>query len=348
MSVTKQVVKNQHYVWRKYLTAWSDASIEAKKRKIYVLRKHPRGTQPAFESTLLMNVASEKFFYDISGHNPIDQAVMKQLLDYMQRKDPVKLDIDFQILSEANFNRDFLENYVMSPNENIDNEYRFLERLRDGDLSFYQDSTAQQVMNLLKAHMIKCLVGAPVDYSDEKIVEEFRRGMISIENETDMKFEFNRFFWMQYFRSKKMHDNQEAVIEEFKQIANLPQLDNAFYVNVMLIFVALKVALNITQNVSSCLRLYQNYTDTSFITADTPIVNLDRRGPEDQTADGRMYYPVSPTTAIILQTGRGASKNSVHDIQQDNVHIVKEFNHSIYDQASNEIYASEEQVLQVL
>ena len=348
MSVAKQIVKNQHYVWRKYLTAWSDASVEAGKRRIYVLRKQPRGTQPAFEFALLVNVASEKFFYDISGHKPIDQAVMKQFLDYMQRRDPVKLEIDFQVLSEAGSTRDFLEKYVMSPNENIDNEYCFLEKLQNGDLSFYHDSTAQQVMNILKDHIIRCLFGAPIDDSDEKLVEEFRRGMISIENETDMKFEFNRFFWMQYFRSKKMHDNQETVIEEFKQVANLPQLDNGFYVNMMLIFVALKVALNITQNMKSCLQLYKNYTDTPFITADTPIVNLDYCGPEAQTADGRMYYPVSPTTAVILQTGRDASKNSVHKIQQEDVRIVKEFNRSIYSQASNEVYASEEQVLQCL
>ena len=79
------------------------------------MRKHPRGTQPAFESALLVNVASEKFFYDISGHKPIDQAVMKQFLDYMQRKDSVKLEIDFQVVNEAGFVRDFLENYIMSP-----------------------------------------------------------------------------------------------------------------------------------------------------------------------------------------------------------------------------------------
>ena len=145
-----------------------------------------------------------------------------------------------------------------------------------------------------------------------------------------------------------MHDNQETVIEEFKQVANLPQLDNAFYVNMILIFAAMKVALNITQNIQSCLQLYQNYTDTPFITADTPIVNLNYCGPETQPADGRMYYPVSPTTAVIMRMGRDASKNSVHELQQEDVHIVKKFNHSIYNQASNEVYASEEQVLQRL
>lgn len=137
MSVAKQIVKNQHYVWRKYLTAWSDASVEAGKRRIYVLRKQPRGTQPTIESALLVNVASEKFFYDISGHKPIDQAVMKQFLDYIQRRDSVKLEMDFQVLSEACSTRDYLENYVISPNENIDNEHCFLERLQNGDLSFY-------------------------------------------------------------------------------------------------------------------------------------------------------------------------------------------------------------------
>lgn len=283
MYSTGQVVKNQHDVWRKLLTAWSDSGLEEKKRRIYVLHKHPRGTQPAIEYALLTRVASEKFFYDITGYKTIDQAVIKQLLDYMQRKDSVKLEIDFQAMNEAGSARDFLDNYVISPSENISNEYCFLEKLQSGDLSFYHDSTAQQVMKILKEHPQRGLLGESVDYSDEKIFEAFWRGMKSIKNETDMKFEFNRFFWMQYFRSKKMHDNQEAVIEEFKQVANLPELDNAFYVNMVLIFVAMKVALNVTQNIQSCLQLYQNYTDTPFITADTPIVNLDYRGPENQT-----------------------------------------------------------------
>ena len=348
MSATRQVVKNQHYVWRKYLAAWLNTSTEAGKRRIYVLRKHPRGTQPTLEFALLENVASEKFFYDISGHKPIDQAVMKQFLDYMQRREFIKLEIDFQLMEEAGSARDFLENYVMSPIEKIDNEHNFLERLQNGDLSFYQDSTAQQVMNLLKECLIKSLFGATVHYSDEKLLEEFQRGIIAAKNETDMKFEFNKFFWMQYFRSKKMHDNQEAVIEEFKKVANLPQLDNAFYVNMILIFVALKVALNMTQNITSCLQLYKNYTDTPFITADIPIVNLDYRGLEDKTADSKMYYPVSPTTAVILQTGRDATKNTVHEIHPENVRLVKGFNRSIYEQASNEVYASDEQVLQNL
>lgn len=348
MSNTRQVVKNQHYVWRKYLTAWSNKNIAEGKRRIYVLRKHPCGRQPTFESALLTNVASEKFFYDISGHKPIDKEVMKKFLDYMQRRDPIKLEINFQLMNKAALTRDFLENYVMSPIEEIDNKHHFLKKLQDGDLSFYKDSTAQQVMNLLKDHLIRCLNGAPVNYSDEKLFEEFQRGMITIKNEPDIKFEFNQFFWMQYFRSKKMHDNQKIVIEKFKQIANLPNLDNAFYVNMILIFIAMKVALNITQNIPSCLQLYKNYTATQFITADTPIVNLDYHRLENKTNDSRMYYPVSPNTAVILQTGRGATKNSIHEIHSESISIVKEFNNSIYEQASNEVYASNEQVLQNL
>lgn len=45
-------------------------------------------------------------------------------------------------------------------------------------------------------------------------------------------------------------------IEDFKRRANLPQLDNAFFVNMILIFVATKTAINITQNLKSCLQRY--------------------------------------------------------------------------------------------
>ena len=54
------------------------------------LRKHPRGTQADVEYALLLNIASEKFFYDILGHKTTDITFMRQFLDYMQRTEHLK------------------------------------------------------------------------------------------------------------------------------------------------------------------------------------------------------------------------------------------------------------------
>ena len=341
------VVKNQHYVWRKYLAAWSDNAADVKKRRLYVLRKRPQGTQLQIEKALLVNVASEKFFYDISDHRNIDRQVMQKLLAHVQRSDKLKLEIDFKAMIEASSARDYVETTIMSPNENIDNEHHFLEKLEKGDVSFYKDSEAQQLVNILKKDMFNSLFELPVHYTDEELLRKFRHAVANCDK-PDIKFEFNLFFWMQYFRSKKMHENQEAVIEEFKQKADLPQLDNSFYVNVILIFLAHKVAFNITQNIPSCLKLYRNHTDTPFVTADAPIVNLDYDESDDKTVSSRMYYPISPSVAVILQIGREVSENSVLELGQEDVRSVTDFNRCIFANAYNEVYSSEEGVLRAL
>ena len=41
-------VKKQHYVWRKYLSEWTDSGVRFK-GKLFVLRKAPTGNQKEIE-----------------------------------------------------------------------------------------------------------------------------------------------------------------------------------------------------------------------------------------------------------------------------------------------------------
>lgn len=57
------MVKKQHYVWRKYLSKWTDSGDI--KGKLFVLRKAPKGNQEEIEFRELEKVGFEKFYYDI-------------------------------------------------------------------------------------------------------------------------------------------------------------------------------------------------------------------------------------------------------------------------------------------
>ena len=64
-------VKKQHYVWRKYLSEWTDSG-DRFKGKLFVLRKAPKGNQKEIEFCELEKVGFEKFYYDITGFKEID------------------------------------------------------------------------------------------------------------------------------------------------------------------------------------------------------------------------------------------------------------------------------------
>ena len=141
--------KKQHYIWRKYLIPWTDNNVET--GKIFVYRKNPRGTQQAIEQRELMKIGFENYYYDISGFTDKDFSVYRQYVEYVQRNQNIKLDIDLRNLELAKVQKDFIEKEVICPSENIDNDCGFLDKLKANDYSFYQDSIGQKLFDLLRA-----------------------------------------------------------------------------------------------------------------------------------------------------------------------------------------------------
>ena len=86
-------VKKQHYIWREYLTRWSDSG-DRLKGKVYVLRKIIRGNQKTIEFRELEKIGFEKYYYDMTGVKEKDLIIMNQLLSYMQRNELVKLGVN--------------------------------------------------------------------------------------------------------------------------------------------------------------------------------------------------------------------------------------------------------------
>ena len=79
------------------------------------------------------------------------------------------------------------------------------------------------------------------------LVKEF-----SIEGTVDLKYEFNRFFCMQYFRSPRVHANTKKNIEELKQdYEAINDMNLNFFTNMMMVYFAERMALNITRNFKS-------------------------------------------------------------------------------------------------
>lgn len=341
-------VKKQHYIWREYLTRWSDSG-DRFKGKLYVLRKVLRGKQEHIEFRELDKIGFEKYYYDMTGFQEKDIAIINQLLSHMQRKELVKLGIEPKVFSEAATQRDFIEKWVMCSYENIDNKWNFLERLSNGDISFYEDSRRQTILDRLQSGMRDAML-----YQEETLSKNDLLNMVSEffkedSDENDLKHEFNRFFCMQYFRSPRIYNNTLANIEELKkEREEVKDLNTNLYVNMMAVYFAERMALNITQNFSTSILLFKNETDVPFITGDTPIINLTGTEMNKMTI---FHYPISPEFAIQLivvpkfSNMAQVNKNICITLDQELVGIVKNCNQKLANNCVNEIYSNDNNCL---
>ena len=157
---------------------------------------------------------------------------------------------------------------------------------------------------------------------------------------------------MQYFRSPRIHNNISVNIEELKKKnSELKELDTNFYVNMVAVYFAEQMALNITHNFSTSILLFENKTDTPFITGDTPIINL---GGTEMNKITMFHYPISPRMATQLivvpkfSNLEVINKNIHIPLDQNFVSIVKNCNQKLADNCVNEIYSNDNNCLKKL
>lgn len=338
-------VKKQHYIWRKYLSEWTESD-DIFKGKLFVLRKTPKGNQNKIEFHELEKIGFEKYYYDITGFKEKDILILNQIIADMQRKEIVKFGIKMDDLNEASTQRDFIEKNVMCNSENIETEFHFFEKLLEEDLSFYEDSKNQGVLDAL-INSIRDSIHCDKEISKEQVIDLLKE--FSIEETVDLKYEFNRFFCMQYFRSPRVHADTKKNMEELKQkYEAINDMNINFFTNMMVVYFAERMALNITQNFKSSILLYKNNTEIPFVTGDTPVICLTGN---EMNSKSRFYYPISPKIAIeLIITSKfsdfaAISKNMIMELDQELVGDVKDYNRKLADNCVNEVYSNIEKNL---
>ncbi len=340
-------VKKQHYVWRNYLSKWADSD-DKYKGKLFVLRKETKGNQNKIEFRELEKIGFEKYYYDITGFREKDIQILNMLIAHMQRNELIKFGITETTLKEACARRDFIEKNVMCTSEDIENEFHFYERLLEGDLSFYQDSKNQNILDTLRENILFSMLYNEKKLSCEQLVNLVKE--FSIDNKTiDLKYEFNRFFCMQYFRSPRVHVNTKKSIEEFKQnYEEISDINTNFFINMIILYLAERMALNLTQDFKSSILLYKNNTGISFVTGDTPIICQTGNKMNDMNI--LFHYPISPERAVELIavpkfSDSAVFNNAVIEITQNFVEVVRNLNKNLADNCVNEIYSNTEESL---
>ena len=223
--------------------------------------------------------------------------------------------------------------------ENIENKYKFFERLTAYDMAFYKDSVAQEVLKTLEKAIVENILYQEevlsVDDTD-KLTEKFFQHI----DEPDLKYEFNLFLSMQYFRSPRIHTNLSASFEEFKILSTeFSDLNTDFYVNLITVFFAEIMAQNLTQKLNTSIMLFQNKSSIPFITGDTPIVNISDN--EDLTT---LHYPISCTAAVNIVISKIPLKNTVIAVDESMKMIIDNLNRKLYHNCLNEIYSNDRNI----
>lgn len=328
--------KKQHYVWRKYLVPWTNNG-SPDTGKVFVYRKKAKGTQQVIEQRELMKIGFENYFYDISGFTKKDISVYKQFLAYIQKDQLIQFGVNMEALELADIQKDFIEKEIMCTAESIDNSYHFLDQLKSKDPSFYRDSTKQVLINTLRDEITNRILFQEQVLSDQELIQKVVECMDDIDT-PDLKYEFNLFFCVQYFRSPKIHGNFSKSFEDFRKLSsNLSDLKTNFFVKLITLYYAQKMALNITQNLKSKLIVYENRTEIPFITGDTPIVAY----PSSSAQLTRLYYPISPKIAVNMMISNIFPFEENRVILIDDASKVKEFNDMLYKNCVNEVYAND-------
>ena len=97
-----------------------------------------------------------------------------------------------ETLELANSQKDFIEKEIMCSAEDIDNSYHFLDLLKSKNPSFYQDSTAQVLINTLKDEIINRVMFQEQVLSDQELIQKMVECADDIDT-PDLKYEFNLF-----------------------------------------------------------------------------------------------------------------------------------------------------------
>lgn len=267
-----QVTKKQHYVWRYYLSPWTDNNSST--GRIVCLRNNK-----VFIASLT-NVAHENYFYEVKRLSEKEINLI-YLITSQNASGTYKAIIRKWIdLFCAPFDlADYLTPFFPLMNQRYVDPNQVLK-----DLSIEH---IEQFHGLIEKWGISYL-------------ELLRQGDIHFWHEQDNRDRFAFFLCVQYFRTKRIRDN---IIFAFRQVIK----DNMVWSDIhpenmwipLSLILATRVGVYISQKLSPVI-LWTPNDEGCFIVGDQPVVNtystFDSSAPDKM----ELFYPISPNLALLL------------------------------------------------
>lgn len=270
-----------------------------------------RADQPEPFYTNTRNVGSERFFYEFKELSLEDLAYIEHVISASQDQELQDVNRKWVEFFQRTFVlRRELETKEINANSRIELEVQ----LRGAEKMLGE-----------KFH-------GGVESSAIPILDELRRGSSQFHTDPDKCSAFIIFLCFQYFRTAKLR-NAMAVIDH-----NLPHDMRRTWPIEAFIYATNVGASLYRQRLGYRVIFLRNTSNTPFITADQPIINL--RGVAEDALD--FYYPLSPYLAIIYT---GDSERYPHDTLQASAITVETYNHRVYSNSEIQIFGNDPEYL---
>ena len=145
------------------------------------------------------------------------------------------------------------------------------------------------------------------------------------------KDEFSFFIGCQYTRTNNMRSrlvNSELFVPENVNIENVAKIFSLFFAAIIGNWIFNKANIQFVINKTSEL----------FITGDQPVFNLKAdNSMEIDPTEFELFYPISPSQAIILSETKNKSSSEIRDIER-----IRWFNSKVRENANEQIYSKYE------
>jgi hypothetical protein len=306
MKITKK--RRHHYVWRKYLRAWSN------KEKIFCLR------EGKIFNPNLMGVGQERDFYKLKKLSCDEIQFIRQLA--IENSPKESIDNHESLLKNFTFLHQLYEKNPQLANTKdpeVINYYEALLHNLEEELHSSIENTGQKYLDLLLAE-------------DTSFFE------------TDEGFmDFIYYLSAQYMRTKKI---RESIKLSFSQKGHAKTIENTW--NILSHIFATNMGGSLyCQRKDFKLILIKNISDHEFITGDQPVINVfSCSTPEGQAPDRlAFYYPISPLLSVLIIEKKYFIGKAL--LEYGNKEVLSH-NDAMRQQAFEQIYASKKSSLEFI
>lgn len=286
--------KNQHYVWRSYLAAWTKTN--SSDGQIVCLRdKKPFPVS-------LKKIAQENCFYGVKELSQQERNLIYEMT--VRNTKGVQRDINESWLNLYCAPFDFVDKLTALG-------YQVLGHTDRTEIEKEQDFKNWNIEYVEKIH-------AQIERTGLPYISLLRQDSLDFWKDEADRDKFSFFLCNQYFRTKKIRDGLIAVFEKVKQSTGyfVDIRPENMWIPLTLIY-ASNLGVNIAHNYSAVLLQTDN---AYFIVGDQPVINTYSTFDMMTTpADLELFYPVTPHSALLLTTDPKYTSGQILKISVDEV-----------------------------